>query len=201
MGTAPKIAGPQLAHVGTELSAASIKFLFEKALTAVPLGSLPPEFYENSSYLPFVVLVPKSAVQVGAAPQALLRTDPRLSPAAVPIRNLPIRMATEFSTPNYGAIYEFGEITVNFSALEARRKGELIALTPKEFQTLAYLIHHTGRVIPRDELLNEVWGYECYPSTRTVDNHILKLRQKLEADPSRPKHILTAHSAGYKFVK
>jgi DNA-binding response OmpR family regulator len=65
---------------------------------------------------------------------------------------------------------------------------------------LAYLIKNPRRVISRDELLNEVWGYQNYPCTRTVDNHILRLRQKLESDPSRPSHFLTVHCLGYKFV-
>jgi len=70
-----------------------------------------------------------------------------------------------------------------------RRKGELVALAMKEFKTLVFMIENAGRVISRDELLNIVWGYECYPSTRTVDNHIRKLRQKLETEPSRPQAL------------
>jgi DNA-binding response OmpR family regulator len=69
-----------------------------------------------------------------------------------------------------------------------------------EFKTLKYLAQNTRRVISRDELLNEVWGYENYPNTRTVDNYILRLRKKLEKDPSRPIHFRTVHGAGYKFL-
>jgi DNA-binding response OmpR family regulator len=65
---------------------------------------------------------------------------------------------------------------------------------------LRYFIARENRAISREELLNEAWGYQSYPSTRTVDNHILRLRQKLEADPSSPQHFLTLHRAGYKFV-
>ncbi len=79
-------------------------------------------------------------------------------------------------------------------------KGEPVVLTTMEFKTLKYLIQNARRVISRDELLNEVWGYENYPCTRTVDNHILRLRQKLERNPSRPVHFQTRHGAGYKFV-
>jgi DNA-binding response OmpR family regulator len=84
--------------------------------------------------------------------------------------------------------------------MEARHKGQPVTLTVLEFKTLKYMIRNEGRVISRDELLNEVWGYEKYPCTRTVDNHILKLRQKLEREPSRPVHFRTVHSAGYKFL-
>jgi len=94
----------------------------------------------------------------------------------------------------------FGDVTVNFSAMEALHKSEPVVLTTMEFKTLKYLIQNARRVISRDELLNEVWGYENYPCTRTVDNHILRLRQKLERNPSRPVHFQTMHGAGYKFV-
>ena len=70
----------------------------------------------------------------------------------------------------------------------------------QEFKTLKFLTQNAERVISRDELLNEVWGYQNYPSTRTVDNHILKLRQKLEKDPANPVHFRTVHGMGYKFV-
>ena len=94
----------------------------------------------------------------------------------------------------------FGEVTVNFSEMVAYRNGEVIAFTNIEFKALKYLIQNARRVISRDELLNKVWGYENYPCTRTVDNTILKLRQKLESNPSRPIHFRTIHGAGYKFV-
>jgi DNA-binding response OmpR family regulator len=73
-------------------------------------------------------------------------------------------------------------------------------MTAQEFKLVRFLSESPERVIPRDELLNEVWGYQNYPSTRTVDNHILRLRQKLEVDPSQPRYFLTVHGAGYKFV-
>ena len=94
----------------------------------------------------------------------------------------------------------FGDVNVNFSSMEASFKGEPVKLTAMEFKTLKYLAQNMRRVISRDELLNEVWGYKNYPCTRTVDNHILRLRQKLEKDPSRPIHFRTVHGAGYKFL-
>ena len=80
------------------------------------------------------------------------------------------------------------------------RSGERLTLTTMEFKLLRFLVQNAGRVISRDELLNEVWGYDNYPCTRTVDNHILRLRQKLELDPARPVHFHTVHGVGYKFV-
>jgi DNA-binding response OmpR family regulator len=94
----------------------------------------------------------------------------------------------------------FGDVKVNFSSMEATRKGQPLMLTTMEFKTLQYMAQNARRVISRDELLNKVWGYENYPSTRTVDNHILRLRRKLERDPSRPIHFRTVHRAGYKFL-
>ena len=85
--------------------------------------------------------------------------------------------------------------------MEARRDDVLVALTPQEFKTLKFLVQNEERVITRNELLNEVWGYQNYPSTRTVDNHILRLRQKLEKDPANPVHFRTVHGMGYKFVR
>jgi len=96
--------------------------------------------------------------------------------------------------------YRFGDVFVDFTKMELKRAGEVVALTPQEFKIIRYFAQNTERVVSRDQLLNEVWGYNCYPSTRTVDNHILKLRQKLEKDPANPVHFLTVHGVGYKFV-
>jgi DNA-binding response OmpR family regulator len=84
--------------------------------------------------------------------------------------------------------------------MEAVRGGRSVPLTPQEFKLLKYFAQHPQRVISRDQLLSDVWGYNSYPSTRTVDSHILTLRQKLERDPASPAHFVTVHSAGYKFV-
>jgi DNA-binding response OmpR family regulator len=94
----------------------------------------------------------------------------------------------------------FDGISVDFIRMEVTRDGQAIALTAQEFKTLKFMMQNAERVISRDELLNEVWGYQNYPSTRTVDNHILKLRQKLEKDPANPVHFRTVHGMGYKFV-
>ena len=96
--------------------------------------------------------------------------------------------------------YRFGDVEIDFEKLRVTRKGQAVELTSKEFAVLQFLIRHRGEVVTRDQLLDQVWGYESYPSTRTVDNHILNLRHKLERDPAKPQHILTAHGEGYKFV-
>ena len=98
-------------------------------------------------------------------------------------------------------VVSFDNISVDFRKMEVRRDGESIVLTAQEFKTFQFFVQNADRVITRDELLNEVWGYQNYPSTRTVDNHILKLRQKLERDPSSPTHFRTVHGMGYKFVR
>lgn len=95
----------------------------------------------------------------------------------------------------------FDDISADFKKMEVKRDGKPVVLTAQEFKTFQFLVHNADRVISRDELLNEVWGYQNYPSTRTVDNHILKLRQKLEKDPSSPVHFRTVHGMGYKFVR
>ena len=94
----------------------------------------------------------------------------------------------------------FKDVQIDFTSMEATRAGKPIAMTAQEFKLLKYLARSPERVISREELLNEVWGYQNYPSTRTVDNHILRLRQKLEPDPANPRFFLTMHGAGYKFV-
>jgi DNA-binding response OmpR family regulator len=94
----------------------------------------------------------------------------------------------------------FDGISADFNKMEVTRDGQSIQLTAQEFKTLKFMAQNAERVISRDELLNEVWGYQNYPSTRTVDNHILKLRQKLEKDPANPVHFRTVHGMGYKFV-
>ena len=94
----------------------------------------------------------------------------------------------------------FSDVEIDFTSMEAKRNGKEIMLTAHEFKLLKFLALSPGRVISREELLDQVWGYENYPTTRTVDNYILRLRQKLEPDPSNPVFFLTIHGAGYKFM-
>jgi two-component system alkaline phosphatase synthesis response regulator PhoP len=96
--------------------------------------------------------------------------------------------------------YKFGDVKVDFAKLKAFKKGTPIDLTSTEFSLLQFLIEHRNDVVSREQILNKVWGYETYPDSRTVDSHILNLRQKLESDPHKPEHIITVHGLGYKFV-
>jgi DNA-binding response OmpR family regulator len=96
--------------------------------------------------------------------------------------------------------YKFGDCEVDFAKMSARRAGKPITMTAHEFKLLKYFVENAERVLSREELLNEVWGYNSYPTTRTVDNQILKLRQKLEPDAAEPRHLQTIYGAGYKFV-
>ena len=98
------------------------------------------------------------------------------------------------------AHYRFGDVSVDFLKMEVRRGQKTVFLTTRELAILRLMVSNKGVVISRDRLLNEVWGYEAYPTTRTVDNQIVKLRQKLEENPEDPQHILTVRGTGYKFV-
>jgi DNA-binding response OmpR family regulator len=98
-------------------------------------------------------------------------------------------------------IFTFGDVRVDLGPkMTVWREGNLVELTSQEFKVLKFMIQNAERVLSREELLNHVWGYQSYPNTRTVDNHILRLRQKLEKDPGNPLHLRTVHSSGYKFV-
>jgi DNA-binding response OmpR family regulator len=94
----------------------------------------------------------------------------------------------------------FDDVVIDFKAYKAERNSEPLELSAREYRLLKYLVVKEGSVVTRDELLDEVWGYNSYPSTRTVDNHIARLRQKIERNVNSPQHILTVHGVGYKFV-
>jgi DNA-binding response OmpR family regulator len=94
----------------------------------------------------------------------------------------------------------FAGVDVDFLRHEAFRDGQPLELSAKEFEMLRYFAARRGEVVSREDLLNEVWGYNSMPGTRTVDTHMVKLRQKIEADPAQPRHLITVHGLGYKFV-
>jgi two-component system, OmpR family, alkaline phosphatase synthesis response regulator PhoP len=96
--------------------------------------------------------------------------------------------------------YHFDEVRVDFRRAEVMKAGEPLDLSAREFQLLKYFIEHRGATLTREELLNEVWGYNAMPSTRTVDVHVAWLRQKIEPNPRHPQYILTVHGMGYKFA-
>ena len=97
-------------------------------------------------------------------------------------------------------VLAFDEVRIDFTSMAATRGAKSLSFTAQEFKLLKYFANAPSRVISREELLNEVWGYEHYPTTRTVDNHVLRLRQKLEPDPANPRYFLTMHGSGYKFM-
>lgn len=97
--------------------------------------------------------------------------------------------------------YSFGDISIDFKRQEVFKGSSKIEISTTEIGILKYFIQFEGEVVTRHQLLDDVWGYENYPTTRTVDNFILNIRKKIEDDPSHPKHLLTIHKSGYKFVK
>ena len=184
----------------TEPNTNSIHFLDED-LALVPASGVPEEFRKLSRFLPVIVLVPKSAVHHKTTQKKPGPNKPLTGLIDSSNACLPLYAAKAWlRNPNVTDTFEFGGVTGCFSTMEIHRNGRPVILTCKEFKMLAYLIKNPRKVISRDELLNEVWGYENYPCTRTVDNHILRLRKKLETEPAHPKHLHTVHSSGYKFL-
>lgn len=96
--------------------------------------------------------------------------------------------------------YSFSDVAVDFQKFKASKNSQPIELSPREFELLKFLVNHRGETVTREQLLDAVWGYEAMMFTRTVDNHIAKLRQKIEDDPENPAFILTVHRVGYRFV-
>jgi two-component system alkaline phosphatase synthesis response regulator PhoP len=96
--------------------------------------------------------------------------------------------------------HSFADVEVDLKRCRVLKSGRVIDVSSKEFELLKYFICHSGEVLSRDRLLEEVWGYENYPTTRTVDTHLVRLRQKLEPDPEQPQYFLTVHGTGYRFV-
>jgi len=200
MTTAINSAISPFAQPKTEPNANAICFLDEKP-ASVPASDIPEDFRKLLRFLPAIVLVRKSAVEDEATQKEL---EPNQSVTGLTDSWnvwLPLDAAKAWLTnANATDTFEFGGVKGCLSTMEIHRNGRPVTLTSREFKTLAYLIKNPRRVISRDELLNEVWGYENYPCTRTVDNHIFKLRKKLESDPTHPKHFHTVHCVGYRFL-
>jgi two-component system alkaline phosphatase synthesis response regulator PhoP len=104
------------------------------------------------------------------------------------------------SVPKAQDSYSFGDVQVNLQSCQVSRQGRSLDFSSKEFDLLKYFLSHPGEALTRDRLLEEVWGYDKFPTTRTVDAHIVRLRQKLEPKPDDPRFFLTVHGTGYKFV-
>ena len=184
----------------TEHKADAIRFVDEK-LASVPAFEITEGFRKLSRFFQVIVLVPKSPVEDEVTQKKLPPNKSATKLADTMNICSPIDAAKAWlKNSNATDTFEFGGVKGCLSTMEIRRNGRLVSLTSKEFKTLAYLIKNPRRVISRDELLNEVWGYDNYPCTRTVDNHISKLRKKLEPEPADPVHFHTVHSVGYKFL-
>ena len=160
------------------------------------------EIKREASHLPIVVLSAASDVldkvlllEMGADDYVTKPFSPR---------ELLARVRVAFRRLNQAAVnvevFSFDDVEVNFSAMELHREGQLVPLTRQEFKMLRFFLNNQNRVISRIELLNEVWGYSNYPTTRTIDTHMLRLRQKLEREPDDPVRFQTVHGIGYKFV-
>lgn len=111
-----------------------------------------------------------------------------------------LRRTPEGAAAGLPETLKIGDVSLDFKKYEAHKGGRAIGLSPKEFGLLAYLASRPGEVVTRDELLDEVWGYDLYPTTRTVDNHVAQLRAKIEANPAEPRFLITVHGVGYKLV-
>ena len=198
MGAVAKNLVPQLVPSPAQSTLKSLMFV-DSATPSQTIGL--KEAQQLSKFVPVLVLVPATSREnrsVGAA--ATRNISPIENPETALLLQFLQNAMSQVKAKKIEDGLSFGDVKVDFSSMEATRKGLLVALTPLEFKTLRYLAQNARRVISRDELLNEVWGYQNYPCTRTVDNLILRLRQKLEKDPARPAHFQTVHGAGYKFL-
>jgi DNA-binding response OmpR family regulator len=176
--------------------------VLDLSLPGTPGQDICREISQAAPSLPIIILSARTEVmdkvlllELGAHDYVTKPFSPRELLARV--RTAMRRRAAQ---PSVGEMFSFGDVKVDFTKMELRRDGELVPMTSQEFKVLKFMIQNAERVLTREELLNQVWGYRNYPSTRTVDNHILRLRQKLEKDSANPLHFRTVHSAGYKFV-
>jgi len=111
-----------------------------------------------------------------------------------------IRALLRRSSPEENTVLNFGDVAVDLTRRIVKKKAEELKLTRAEYNLLTYFLQNPDRALTRDMILNSVWGYESFPNTRTVDAHVVRLRQKLEPDPGTPQHFLTVHGVGYRFL-
>jgi DNA-binding response OmpR family regulator len=111
-----------------------------------------------------------------------------------------IRALLRRSSPEENKVINFGDVEVDLTRRMVAKAGEELKFTRAEYNLLTYFLHNPDRVLSRDMILNSVWGYESFPNTRTVDAHVVRLRQKLEADSTMPRHFVTVHGVGYRFL-
>jgi DNA-binding response OmpR family regulator len=157
---------------------------------------------EQKPELPIIMLTARGQEVDKVAGLDLGADDYVTKPFSVPELMARIRAALRRhdKRQNEFDVYSFGNITLDFRKHEATVDDKEVRLSHREFSIMKYFITHAGEVVHRNDLLDEVWGYEAFPTTRTVDNQILSLRKKLEEDPSNPSHLLSVHGVGYKFV-
>ena len=171
------------------------------------LDHYPPalrEMLESNDYQVALVSRSESAAHIRGSQAEPFSATPPAVLLAFTWKEL-VAQVSEFvrdsNAPPERKVARFGDLCVDFANMEVTRSsGETITLANQEFKTLKCFLRHPNRVFSRDELLNEAWGYEHYPSTRTVDNHVSQLRKKLERDPAHPVHFRTVYRVGYKFV-
>ena len=198
MGAVAKNSIPQLVPLAAEQS--SRLFIADSATTP-PRTIGMADAQRLSQFVPVIVLVPAAAAESSNSPGTTARkSSPIENAGAALLLQFLENAVPQFEGKRIADSLAFSDVRVSFSSMEATRKGRPVALTSLELKTLRYLAENARRVISREELLNKVWGYENYPCTRTVDNLVLRLRQKLEKEPSRPVHFHTVHGVGYKFL-
>jgi DNA-binding response OmpR family regulator len=136
-------------------------------------------------------------LEIGADDYVTKPFSPRelLARVQAAIRRIARRTKAESAT-----LHKFGACVVDVARMRVTKEGQELPITALEFKLLQYFLENAEIVLSRETLLNKVWGYAAYPTTRTVDNQILKLRQKIEVDPTQPKHLLTIYGAGYRFI-
>jgi DNA-binding response OmpR family regulator len=195
------IAGDGTAGMEMFRAAAPSVLVLDLSLPGMPGQDICREISQAAPSLPIIILSARTEVmdkvlllELGAHDYVTKPFSPRELLARV---RTALRRSTRVSVTKTS---RFGDVNVDFAKMELWRNGEPVQLTSQEFKVLKFMIRNPERVLSREELLSEVWGYQNYPSTRTVDNHILRLRQKLEKDPANPLHFRTVHSSGYKFI-
>jgi DNA-binding response OmpR family regulator len=182
--------------------------ILDLRLPGVPGRELCREFKASAPHVPIVVVSANSEVddkvlllELGADDYVTKPFSPKELLARVRRAMRRRSEPAEGEKPGKGLeVLRFDDVVADFTSMEVTRGGEPVALTSQELRLLKYFGERVGKVVTRDELLDQVWGYEHYPTTRTVDTHVLRLRQKLEANPSAPQHFVTMHGSGYKFV-
>ncbi|MGO9402809.1 MAG: response regulator transcription factor [Terriglobales bacterium] len=202
-GFAVDIAGNGAAGLEMFRAAAPAVLVLDLSLPGTPGQDVCREISQAAPSLPIIILSARTEVmdkvlllELGAHDYVTKPFSPRELLARV---RTAMRRSQSMQSP-LTETFKFGDVKVDFTKMELWRDGNLVQLTSQEFKVLKFMIQNAERVLSREELLNFVWGYRNYPSTRTVDNHILRLRQKLEKDPANPLHFRTVHSSGYKFV-